>query len=185
MKQNGLIASKLCDGSGVDRIINFLLPRKSKDNTYVNIRPVTIKDKELVYSWQILPSTRKYSRNPDIPDYEEHSVWFEKKLKDINNYFYIILHKEIPSGVVRLDLIERAKFSNIDIRNQLYEISVYVSDDQYGKGLASIAVSKIESLIPKSTIMAYVSKQNSSSQKLFEKVGYKKIQESTYIKYTI
>lgn len=165
---------KLCDGLGANRVA-FQIQNLFQSQLYYRCRYANKDDIQLTYEWQCQAETRKYALNKSIPSYQQHLNWMENKLKSALDYYYIIEIKTDtnlikPVGVVRLDYIESDRFV----------ISIYIDNKHHGKGLASDTLKFIDIVHPDITIEATVLKDNLASQKLFEKLGYIKINPELY-----
>jgi RimJ/RimL family protein N-acetyltransferase len=167
---------EICDGLGIYRVSIEL-------DSYVNeaddYRLLVACEKDIgdIFKWQIHPLTRKYAVNTKIPTWNEHKKWMRQKLKSPTNYFYITsqaVTKE-KMGAVRLDRID----------NGCYEVSIYTDPGKYGQGVAIAALNIIDQLHPHITIEANVLKDNTGSQRLFEKAKYQRISDEKFIRHTI
>lgn len=163
----------LCDGKGVDRIMKQI--NKLFNNT-LSLRFATSKDIEQVYNWQCEPETRRYALNKNVPSLAEHTTWMTRKLESENNYFYIIelaaskCEKKTSVGVVRLD----------QSGEETYTISIFITPEHFGKGIAKYALKQIDILHPKEFINAVVLKENTASQALFSRAGYTRVNEEQF-----
>ncbi len=108
---------KITDGLGIARVYQYLHPHRSTNNDIITLRKAHEEDIQTVYDWQTLPETRRYARNPQIPNWQDHKSWMQKRLNSPSCYFYIIQKNNIPTGVVRLDLLSPQK----------YEVSFFLS----------------------------------------------------------
>lgn len=166
------IAETICDGQGLMRDIQEMVPCPAKDGVNVTLRIATIDDIEFVYKLQCEPQTRQFARNPEIPSLENHTVWMRRKLLESDNVFYIIEHK-FACGVLRLDPIEHP--------NAELEISIFLTANCIGKGVASAAIKRALMLHRHKKVLATVLPENIASHKLFESIGFKKISSSEYV----
>ncbi len=48
----------------------------------VSLRIAESSDMSIVFAWQCHPSTRQFFRNPNVPDWKEHSRWFADRLQN-------------------------------------------------------------------------------------------------------
>ena len=169
---------KICDGLGAKKIIQRLIPIHAKDGKEIQIKAVTKNDVKIIYEFQTMPETRQYARNSAVPSWEEHVKWMENKLNDPFCYFYVIMHGNEISGVVRLDRIE----SQYNRENDpVYEISIFVSPSKFRLGLASAALKLVADLHEFVNIKATVLKENEASRQLFEDCGYKRVSDLEYL----
>ena len=164
---------QLCDGQGVKRIMEHIT---QLFNGSLTLRLATKLDIEQVYAWQCKPETRRYALNKDVPSLTEHRAWMTKKLTSKNDYFYIIEltnstdEKTTPVGVVRLDMTAV----------NTYTISIFIAPEHFGKGVAKLVLKQVDILHPTKIIHAVVLKENTASQALFSRAGYKRINEEQF-----
>lgn len=156
-------AAALCDGLGAQRVALHLIPIAARDGTVVTLRPATAADCDLIYAWQRLPGTRRYARNPDVPEYQEHQRWFAERLSDPGCVFHIVEYAGRSVGVVRLDLAEEPS---------TYEVSIFIDPAVQRRGVASAALACIRRVMRSAVLMAYVQPDNTASRRLFERAGY-------------
>lgn len=159
---------RLCDGGGAQRVSEIISIFDNK----TKLRRASYLDIDTVYKWQTIPETRKYANDPSIPNFERHNIWMSEKLISKNNYFYIINFEDIDIGVVRLD----KKSVNI------YIISIFITPEYHGNGIASKVLSYLNILFPSIKIEATVKSQNLRSRKLFSKAGYKQISDDLFLR---
>jgi UDP-2,4-diacetamido-2,4,6-trideoxy-beta-L-altropyranose hydrolase len=167
-----LNSESICDGDGVSRVVNFMSQTKSFSKTEVSLRNASHQDCELIYSWQQQPHVRAFSRNKSIPSLSEHKAWFTAKLDDPKTFFYLIEENKIPVGVVRLD--------PAGVDNQ-YEVSIYLCSGTEGRAIANQALQLLREFHPQIDILATVLAGNIFSLRLFDRLGYQKIGEESYI----
>ncbi|MBU3142327.1 GNAT family N-acetyltransferase [Clostridium sp. CF012] len=131
------------------------------------LREVEKKDCALIYNWAIDEHVRINSFSSEKIFYDDHIKWFNKKINNINNYFFILVHKGIDVGVIRLD-----------VENQKGIISYSISKDFREKGYGSIIIEKLDEKIKECELDIHelygeVKYTNKASQKIFKKFGYK------------
>lgn len=158
----------ICDGRGVDRFAPFCITQDSG----VSLALMTGADMRILHDWQSFPATRKYARNPDVPAWDDHVVWFKRTLNNPNSYLYKIMKDGAAAGMLRLD---RRK---TDARE--FEISILIAPEFYGQGIASLALDFIRKLDPAATFMAEVHVENEASRRLFLKAGFTPISETWF-----
>lgn len=173
-KQQKELVSNVCDGNGLMRVAQHILSMKNKQKLAIHLRMANEQDIQYVYQLQSEPQTRRYARNPNIPKWEEHVQWMKKKLNDKESFFYLIeSDNREPCGVVRLDKITHPLAQ--------YEVSIFVTSLQQGRGVASSAIKKILKTHPTLTILATVLPENIASHNLFRHLGFKSISPDEYI----
>lgn len=168
---------RICDGYGLRRVLQFVLSTSRDRNQDIFIRTAKENDIKQVYDWQCMPETRKYALNTKAPSWEEHLAWMTSKIADVRNYFYIISSEkpENSKGVVRLDRFDVNK----------YIISIFISPESYGKGIAQNALKAIDTIHPNIEIHATVLENNIPSQKLFTSAGYKRSTKESFVRLPI
>jgi len=159
-------AFQLCDGLGAFRAAGELIQQHSHDGRPVRLRPVTVDDSKKIYDWQQIPETRAHSRNPKPPTWSEHLDWFENKIIDPRVVFSVVNVGEVSCGVVRLDYMHHH-----DTR-PVYEVSIFLHPDFFGKGIAAAALRSASLLVPFADIQATVLPDNERSLHLFKAAGY-------------
>lgn len=157
-------AAYLCDGLGAARAALALMPEEAGDSKPVSLRPARIADTKLLYEWQTHPSTRRYARRPEPPQYEEHRRWVRRKIRDPLCIFHIVEYDAKPAGVVRLDALEQPR---------AFEVSIHVDPELKRRGIARAALRAIRRLVPWAEFHAWVLPENEASRRLFESAGYK------------
>ena len=168
---------KLCDGLGVKRVgrhINNLLHGKISK---VSLRAASKEDIEQVYCWQCLPETRKYALTSEKPTWNEHKAWMQNKLESAQDYFYIIqaVNTQKSVGVIRLDRIKNAE----------YLVSIFISPEYFGQGIAKNALLFIDDIHQHVTLCATVLEDNVASQQLFIAANYKRTAKDSFIRLPI
>jgi UDP-2,4-diacetamido-2,4,6-trideoxy-beta-L-altropyranose hydrolase len=71
---------KLCDALGVYRV-GYQILNLEGNGIFYRCRVADETDINLTYEWQILPQTRRYALNQNIPSYKSHCSWMVEKLK--------------------------------------------------------------------------------------------------------
>lgn len=163
---------KLCDGEGLHRVINAIVTNTTKNG--FRLKPVTIDDAALIFEWQTSPVTRRYALNSNIPSWEEHQCWIEKKLQRQQDYFFLIVNIKTgePCGVIRLD----------ELAAENYLISIFIAPCHHGKGIGMFGLQLIDQCFPSISIQATVLMENKASQRLFTKAGYQQVAPDKFIR---
>lgn len=156
-------AARLCDGLGVHRIVQAVMPEHAKDGCRVSLRPAHADDAYLVLAWQSQPGMRSYMHNPEIPSAQEHIEWFSKKLVDPATVLNIIEVDNRPAGVLRLDF---------DSEPSRWTISILIDTALQGSGIGASALRLAKRLLPDGTLLAEVLDGNHASRRAFEKAGF-------------
>jgi len=166
-------AQKLCDGKGVLRTYLAITdPFFTQDGGSISLRLVESEDQDLIFKWQSHPDTRRYAHDQSEITLEKHKKWMHKNLSDSEKIFLMIIYNEEPAGAIRLD-----KVSEGDVM----DISIYISPDMYRKGIANASVSLTLDIFNTVTFGAKVFPENIASNRLFRKLGFKKVQNNYYM----
>ncbi|MBA3972154.1 MAG: UDP-2,4-diacetamido-2,4,6-trideoxy-beta-L-altropyranose hydrolase [Bacteroidetes bacterium] len=132
-----------------------------------HIRPAISSDVHTYFKWVNDPEVRANSVNIEPVNFDGHTKWFVSKLKDKNASLYIVEKNRVPLGQVRFDR-----------GNNESEIDYSVGKSFRGKGYGDVLLKKAiqEHLIkfPKHKIIAKVKMSNIASNRVFEKLGFKK-----------
>ena len=125
----------------------------------------TPADESKVFVWHNNPQTRCYSVNPEEVSWEEHKRWFAGVLADRSRHLLIAKDDGDEVGVLRLD-----------VENDAADISIYVipglADRGYGTAIIRAAIEWTEANLPVDRLTAKVSEKNTSSVRLFNKIGF-------------
>ena len=163
-----------CDARCPLRVVHEIEELMNETTISISLELASEQDVVLVYNWQIEPQTRRFALNPAEPSWQEHKDWMVAKLGNPSDYFYMIVDTVAESklGVVRLDRLSY----------NLYIVSIFLDPKNYGKGVALRALKVLDRLHPDFNIRAEVLRDNFASQKLFEKAGYIKIDDESFIR---
>lgn len=164
----------IANGFGCARVLIDMCPSMANDNKPIRLRQVSYEDVDLLYSWQIDPLIRRYSHTLKSPSYNEHCTWLKKQLNNVTSITEVIIHDEVPAGLLRFDLAE-------DLHNVSYVISIYIEPDKYKLGLAKGAIKMLINSIPFSQLIAEVRSDNNASHALFKSLGFDKVNNETYM----
>jgi UDP-2,4-diacetamido-2,4,6-trideoxy-beta-L-altropyranose hydrolase len=134
----------------------------------ITIRNATKKDIHLYFDWANEPVTRFNAINQGPISWNDHQLWFDKKLSDPGSFLYLGEMEEQPIGQIRFDFISEG-----------YEISYSLDKAFRGKGLADSILSKgIEKLIEEnksvSCLKAKVVENNIGSNIAFLRLGFQR-----------
>ena len=131
----------------------------------LHLRPMQLEDTREVYDWRYSQGAANYYLSNTIPEFMEHAVWIERRLKSDPNSLLIGEIEGNPVSHLR-----------IDASGATVEISIYVNSAfrGFGFGKASLLALKTELQNRKiETAHATVSLKNKASIQLFESCGYK------------
>ncbi|WP_257264246.1 UDP-2,4-diacetamido-2,4,6-trideoxy-beta-L-altropyranose hydrolase [Endozoicomonas sp. ONNA2] len=164
-------ARNVTDGLGVKRVLMHLLNEHIRDGKTLKFHAGTMKEMGKLFHWQTAPETRRFSRNPKAPTWDEHQTWYLNKLNqpDCFLHFMIIEGKEV--GMLRFDPVDGS---------DNYEISILVAPECYRLGIAEAGLKLMRKIYPEFNFIATVLPGNLASHSLFKRLGYKQISESEY-----
>lgn len=168
---------KLCDGLGVRRVVQSLENLFIEQDNALSLRRAAEDDIKQVFTWQCHPDTRKFALTTIVPTWEEHQEWMIKKLKSVEDFFYMIKLPEYDEsvGVIRLDRVKKGE----------YIVSIFVSPTHYGQKIAQQALSFIDDIYKDVTLHATVLENNIASQRLFTVANYQRVSTDTFIRLPI
>jgi RimJ/RimL family protein N-acetyltransferase len=134
-------------------------------------RKAKISDLDLYFVWTNDPATRCNSFSTQEVDYQEHTIWFSKKIEDKKAILLVFENEEnIPVGQIR---IEQKTEENI--------IGISIDKNFRGLGLAvPMLTSACEVFFIEfqaKNIHAYIKKTNLASLNSFKKAGFEIINE--------
>ncbi len=157
-------AASVCDGLGARRVAMVLKPEMAGDSLPVTLRPATMDDAQTVFEWQSAAETRRFARNPEVPEPAAHCAWMAARLQKVDSLFNIVMHNGDATGVVRLDRMAETDYS--------FEVSIYIAPDRHGRGIGKAALRLARRLLPEAELLAHVLPQNQVSRALFLAAGY-------------
>lgn len=136
----------------------------------LSFRKVSLSDSSMLLKWRNDPEVYRYFFSAGPVSENSHEKWMEKIASSNETLFLIGMNNEIPIGTVRFDF--NSNFTEA-------EVGIYLASDFHGKGLGGEMLSKAEFEAKKyhpslEKIIAKVMIDNIASEKMFEKVGYKK-----------
>ncbi len=166
-----------------DYIIDFMNPTKHDNFIDANVkihrkiflRGAKISDAKEIWKWRNDPLTRSMFKNKDYVEFKDHIIWYRKKLKDQNTFFYIGESFGVKAGIVRIDHL-----------NNEGEVSINMNPDLRGMSLSeTLLKDSINSFLkakPLSELVAYIDKKNLASIRLFQKVGFTLVESKKNLK---
>lgn len=124
------------------------------------LRPVRPEDFEAVFTMQSDPESCAMAAFP-ARDRERAQATFDRSLADPTGYFFVIEHDGAVVGNVMSWLAEDRRL-----------LGYWIDRSQWGKGIASEAVTIALSQIADRPIHAYVVESNAGSRRVLEKSGF-------------
>lgn len=155
---------KLVDGKGINRVTHAILKDEYK------LIDFNLSDTDDLYAWQSQPDARLYSRDINIPIYNEHVSWVATSLDDPLRRMWIVKVNDISAGYIRLDTFDETE-----------EVSILIANKFRGLGLAKFAVMSAISNRKGSSVLAHVKPENQASINLFQACGFKRVDRDHFI----
>ena len=137
----------------------------------VNLRPADVSDLELMLAWRSDEEIYRHFRKQSEPlDWEDHVSWFASR--DSERCDWIVEYQGRRVGSVSL--------------TPTNEIGVYIGEKSlWGEGVGSAALKQACDSAVK-PISAKIHEDNTPSQKLFEKVGFERVEnDGEWIEYEL
>jgi len=142
----------------------------------LNYRLATPEDIDLIFKWANDPVTRHNSFNTEKISYKNHINWYNKQIESDENLILIFEIDSIPLGMVRFHK-----------EDDSWTIGINISEAYRGQGLSvqmlREAAKYLFSNYKEGIIIAFIKKENITSQKAFEKAGFifvKELQINNY-----
>ncbi|APC05333.1 hypothetical protein AOC10_01710 [Polynucleobacter asymbioticus] len=160
IRHMSLQALLVADGRGTQRVADVLIPQN------IQVRRATSADVRMIYEWRTSPEVMGVSRDTAPFNFQEHCLWMEKALTDVNRLLLIGVYLGQDIGVVRFD-----------IADSLAEVSIFLSPSQIGSGLGRTLLEAAEDRLRQDypqvrSLDAWVNEGNSRSFQMFKSLGY-------------
>lgn len=138
----------------------------------LKMRPATIDDSAFLFDLRNQEGTRKFSRNQEPLDIEQHLSWLSRNLRSTDSHLFIFTFKNEPVGVTRLD----------ELSPGVMEISINLTTLNQGRGFGRQMIKKTTDFCfestNSSTIRAVIHGSNIVSTKLFCSLGFRVTENS-------
>lgn len=164
-------AAALVDGIGTQRVVQAMM--QCMNLVGIRLRQVERWDSRTLYRWQCQPGARRFFHQPTQPSWTEHRRWFTRLLANVKTQMYLIEFNGQAAGYLRLDWR----------RLRQAEVSILVSNDYRGQGLAARALAMLENQHAGVELVAQVRAGNRASKKTFNKAGFKPAGAGRYVKH--
>jgi len=163
-------AASLVDGRGIERVmIAAIGPEVTPNGDAVTLRLAESGDEDWLLLLQIKPETRRHANHRDPPSPEQHHRWMAATLSDSSRLLMIMEVGATRVGVVRLD-----RGTDAD------RVSIATDPDYQRHGIGRATLALVPRLSPCRTLEAEILPDNSASQALFARAGYRQIDEKLY-----
>lgn len=156
----------IVDPFGANRVVSHILGV----NLPVTLRPVSIDDMGLYFSWANDPSVRSSSLNSSSISFTSHETWFQTQLSSPFVFMYVLVDKStLPLGQIRFE-------SSISHPHK-FTISLSLDRCARGQGLSSrlldLGLEALRNSVPtKIEVVALVKVANEPSTRLFVRSGF-------------
>lgn len=128
------------------------------------LRDATKDDALLLFDWVNDKDVRLNSIDQDNVIWENHLIWFEKKINSKDTFIYILTDGKINYGQIR-----------IDNHNDWWTIDYSIDVNNRGKGFGSLIVNLLIEKCKNYNFKAFVKKSNLSSIHVFVKLGFNEV----------
>jgi RimJ/RimL family protein N-acetyltransferase len=146
------------------------------------LRDACLEDVKIVYQWQTQPGQRRFSRNPNPPNWEQHQRWWAANNNDPTAYTFIAEKEERPVGMVRLNPPSKGFEAPDALIQEAWEVSIIIDASTQGEGIGYQALSRLGLITQSLNLLAHIHPQNTPSIKLFKKCAYQAIGPTSYIR---
>jgi len=134
----------------------------------LKLRPAIKEDSRLLFEWANDPEVRVTAFATEQIPWEDHELWFERKLRDEHCYLYIAVNDgQIPVGQIRFDIREDGEA----------EVDVHLAPAERGKGYGTALITEGLQMLFLATdvriVHSFVKMKNNASRNAFLKAGFK------------
>ena len=157
---------KYFDGLSPNRIQSIF--RRLKNEQQLKLRKANLSDLDLYFHWVNDPDTRQYAISTAHVSYDEHCLWFAKKVTSKDACLWVLEQDGTPVGQIRFDM---------DRTQRETTISYAIAQEHRGKGIGLSVVKMGLELFFKSEkdilhVNAIVKSTNEASRKIFDRLGF-------------
>ena len=143
------------------------------DHSSMNLRPAEPDDAKNIWFWRNHPDARAASFDPEPIPYEDHVIWYQKRLDDEGNVFLIIQDDDDRNVGYARFLIEGDKA----------EISIALAKEAQGRRLGSASILAASNCVLEQrsvrSITAQIKVGNAISERAFRRAGYRTSKDFT------
>lgn len=131
----------------------------------LTLRETKQEDCRFLYELRNEETVRLNSFHPEVIPYQQHKLWFAKKIEHPMVRMYILMFGGERIGQVR-----------VDIENQSAEISYALCSEARGHGYSKWMLQEVEARLKEEgcchSLIAEVMRENLASRKIFQSLGY-------------
>jgi RimJ/RimL family protein N-acetyltransferase len=146
--------------------VDVVIHSKLIDLSNIQFRNTTLDDAKLLFEWANDDAVRQSSFNPGFILWADHLEWLNTKLKSQDTKMFICQLNDIPVGQVRLDFDGEA-----------WVVDYSIDKSHRGRGFGFRILELLKEEISSITLTAYVKASNVTSVKVFEKAGFKQLED--------
>jgi UDP-2,4-diacetamido-2,4,6-trideoxy-beta-L-altropyranose hydrolase len=154
------------DGKGAQIVAKFLTT--GPDLETLSIRKAVNLDSLLYWHWANDKAVRENSLNQKTIELEKHKIWFEDRLNDPNSILLLIESDLSPIGQVRFECSNSHCVVNYSLAKQFRRFNL-------GVAILKKAIDYLRKDYP-FTLIGKIRKENTGSKKVFERLGFAKIE---------
>lgn len=164
-KNENQVLPQFIDGQSGERILKYF--SSFALNEKVVIKKVTSDDLLQTFEWAANQEIRRFFFNSNKVSLQEHTAWFNTRLKNKNCFYFLAYLADEAFGSIRFD-----------VTNQIATVSYLIDPKFHGRGLGTIILIKgVQALLKQTNelikeIHGEVLLENKASIKVFEKLGY-------------
>lgn len=168
-RQLSQAAERAIDGDGARRIISQWGEIAAR-RPGITARRAGLDDASQLFEWRNDPAVRAASRTTAAFTWSSHLAWFRSALENSGRVMTIVESSGRPAATVRFDRLPE--------RSDAWEVSITVSPDFRGKGMAGQALRAAEELLLREypdaavSLVAEMLLSNHASRRLFAAAGY-------------
>lgn len=162
---------EIVDGKGAEKIKNIILKGIPKNEW--TIRKASKEDSLLFWHWVNDSKVRKNSFDSKLISWEKHQKWFYKKINDSFTTILLLESNLGPIGQVRFEKNELNFVIDYSISRQFRGLKL-------GEKLLSMGINFFLENFGGETLVSNVKIDNLASAKIFKKLGFKEILDSSF-----
>lgn len=159
--------------------INRGMPLKaSYVKNYLEFKPATLQECELVFRWANDADTRKWSFTTESIPWETHQKWYKESLERQDRELLICYRLGVPIGQLRLDISGQEAVLS-------YSIAKEYRNRGYGAELLRVAEEWVRLKKPQvKCLIAYTKPKNQASGRILSENGYLRSVEEDFERYS-
>lgn len=144
----------------------------------LNLKLATKEDCDLLFEWANDAECRRNSFSQEKILYENHIRWFQNRLQDTGCDLFIVVEDSREVGMLRLDYHENQAVIS-------YSVARNERKKGYGKGILQLGENYVRAHKRNiERLIGEVKKENVTSMRRFEELGYEKEVCELCVKYT-